>query len=471
MKLTVNKNELMVLLPLSLDYSHIEREGNEKIKDFDMNCIKFIIGRIIYSSVVFVKATETEKYNHHSVINSKTWIKHIGKNYLEYVQLLIDLKYINRKPYCAGKESFGYGFLKPLRFSRVFAEVIQIKNADDLKSNTTKTSYVKKYEKPLINFFDNAKFSIDTNLAENDVFEAYFMEGKFPIKISHGEPEKEALATYTYYLMAMKNMVKFMNGIYSFSRGSGKVGKEYRTVGRFYNPFARLNKEIRKYMFYDNKKIHEIDIKNSIPYFLSNYLSSIRYRVSKKRVDRIKDCFHIYMNSESLKTLMDREVEDFKNLCISGGVYDVFIDRLMEIYGEEWGKTYKRLFLVDYTNCYEKNRELTKKLLLSMFFAKNSQYEKVQQVFAERYPVIYDFLKTKKKQGYKKISKQLFEMEGFMIIDVLAKELIKDYRREIPVFPIHDSIATTSDHVEAVKSRFNEVFYQKYGNMPTLSIT
>ncbi len=177
------------------------------------------------------------------------------------------------------------------------------------------------------------------------------------------------------------------------------------------------------------------------------------------------------MNSESLKTLMNTEVEDFKNLCVSGGVYDVFIDRLMEIYGEEWEKTYKRLFLVNYTNCYEKNRELTKKLLLAMFFAKNSQYEKVQQVFAERYPVIYDFLKTKKKQGYKKVSKQLFEMEGFMIVDVLAKELTKEYRREIPVFTIHDSIATTSDHVETVKNRFNEVFYHNYGNVPTLSIS
>ncbi|MDP9960401.1 hypothetical protein [Chryseobacterium lathyri] len=246
MRQTVNKNELMVLLPLSLNYSRIEIEGNEKIKNFDMNCIKFIIGRIIYSSVVFVKTTETEKYNHHSVINSDTWIKHIGKNYLEYVQLLIDLKYINRKPYVVGEESFGYGFLKPLRFSRIFAEVIQIKSADDLKSTTTKTSYVKKYEKPLIDFFDYTKFSIDTELAENDVFEAYFMEGKYPIKISHGEPDKEGLATYSYYLMAMKNMVKFMNGIYSFSRGSDKVGKGYKTVGRFYNPFASLNKEIKK---------------------------------------------------------------------------------------------------------------------------------------------------------------------------------------------------------------------------------
>lgn len=104
----------------------------------------------------------------------------------------------------------------------------------------------------------------------------------------------------------MKNMVKFMNGIYSFSRDSGKVGKGYKTVGRFYNPFARLNKEIRK------------------------------------------------------------------------------------------------------------------------------------------------------------ISKQLFEMEGFMIVDVLAKELTKEYRREIPVFTIHDSTATTSDHIEAVKNRFDEIFYRNY---------
>lgn len=110
------------------------------------------------------------------------------------------------------------------------------------------------------------------------------------------------------------------------------------------------------------------------------------------------------MNSESLKTCMDTEVEYFKNLCVSGGVYNVFIDRLMKIYGEEWEREYKRLFSANYTNCYEKNRELTKKLLLAMFFAKNSQYQNVQQVFAERYPVVYDFLKTKKKQGYKKIA-------------------------------------------------------------------
>lgn len=271
MNINIKKREVMVMLPTSLNYQDLEKVGKKSVPNFDLNIVKFILGRILFSSVIYNQATDTQNYCNHSRISRNFWVKHIGSTkYKAYINLLLNLKIINRSPYSEDKgECFGYGLTKPYRFSRIFCEVIPLKTAENLKVKATKTSYVKKYEKPLIDFFDNTRFSVDTEVVENLVFKDYFSVSAFPIEYSHGNPTKQGLAAYSNYLMAIKKMVKFMNGIYSFSRAHRKTGKEYKTYSRFYNPFAFLNKEIRANMYYDNKKLHEIDIKNSIPYFLS----------------------------------------------------------------------------------------------------------------------------------------------------------------------------------------------------------
>lgn len=474
MEITIHKNELMALLPHSLDYSQIENMGNQSIENFNMNIVKFIISSIILKSVTFLGNKDVIKYNAHSEIPKKYWTSTIGNVYSAYINFLMNEKIIYRTYYREGK-CFAYGLIVPYQYSRIFVEIIQIKDIHKRKSTFCNTSYTAKYEKSLIKFFDNTHFSVDPEKTEQDLFERY-LNHSFPLEKSHGVPIEEHLKRYSNYIMALKKMVKFMNGEFRFTRNSTcfiekrTTKKTYKTTGRFYNSFAYLNKEIRKNLIHKHGKLIEIDIKNCVPYLLSNYFIAKRPKITKKRINRINEYSSVYMCGETLKTSMDKEIERFNFSCINGEIYELFIDPLKDFYSERWSQVYLDNYSEEYNGSFKHDRDLAKKLFISMLFGKNSQYLGVQNIFRDKFPILYDILTTIKKQGYKRLSHELFGMEGWIMIDLVAKSLIKEYRRQIPIFTVHDCIATTKEYVDIVKCKIESVFYNLFRNSPKIDI-
>ncbi|KFF07965.1 hypothetical protein [Chryseobacterium luteum] len=472
---TIRKNEMMALLPSSVNYEHIENSGKGKIEKFDMNIIKFILHSIVLKSVAFKGGMEVINYFDQSYLSRNYWVETIGTDYLRYIELLRDEKIIYRTPY-QEKTCFGYGLVVPYRYSRINVEVIQIKGVHKHQNKKFNSSYTKKYEKPLSDFFVNTDFAIDGDKAENDLFERYFGLANYQLKKSHGKPIASDLKSYSSYLMALKKMVQFMNGEYMFSRSTASLNnkktgkKDYKTKGRLYTSFSFLNKEIRQNLIYKGGKLIEIDLKNCVPYLLSNLFSVTNIRMTSKRVSRLQFSLSIYMCSEDLKTCMDREIVDFKNLCIEGTVYDIFIEPLKEKYAKKWSEMFIMYFDKRYVESYKHDRALAKQLFIMMLFGKISQFTEVQQVFAESFPILWDVLTTKKKQSYKAVAKSLFDLEGSLMIDQVAKPLIKNHKRKIPVFSVHDCIATTEENIPVVTKQIESVFYSSFGNVPRISI-
>ena len=160
---------------------------------------------------------------------------------------------------------------------------------------------------------------------------------------------------------------------------------------------------------------------------------------------------------------MNREIEDFKNLCIEGTVYDIFIEPLKEKYAEKWSEMFRSYLDKRYIESYEHDRALAKQLFIMMLFGMISQFTEVQQVFAERFPILYDIVTTKKRQNYKAVAKSLFDLEGNLMIDQVAKPLIKNHKRKVTIFTVHDCIVTTEKNISSV-------FYSNFGNVPRISI-
>lgn len=472
---SIEKNEMMALLPSSVNYEHLKNSGKDKIEIFDMNIVKFILHSIIFNSVAFNGNTEVVNYFNQSFLSRNYWFKAIGKDYSKYINHLRDEKIIYRTPY-QENTCFGYGLVVPYRYSRIIIEVIQIKGIDKNQNKKFNSSYTKKYEKPLSDFFVNTDFAIDGGKTESDLFERYFELSNYPLKKSNGEPVKSDLKSYSSYLMALKKMTQFMNGDYIFSRSSSSLNnkktgkKDYKTKGRLYTSFSFLNKEIRQNLIYKGGKLIEIDLKNCVPYLLSNLFSVTNIRMTSKRVSRLQDSLSIYMCSEELKTCMDREIEDFKNLCIEGTVYDIFIKPLKEKYAEKWSEMFIYYLDKKYVEGYEHDRALAKQLFIMMLFGRISQFTEVQQVFAERFPILWDILTTKKRQNYKAVANSLFDLEGSLMIDQVAKPLIKNYKRKVPIFSVHDCIATTEENISIVTEKIESVFYNNFGNVPRISI-
>lgn len=472
---SIKRNEMMALLPSSVNYEHIENSGKEKIEKFDMNIIKFILHSIVLKSVAFKGVTEVINYFDQSYLPREYWVEAIDTGYSKYIELLRDEKIIYRTPYQENK-CFGYGLIVPYRYSRIIVDVIQIKGIHKYQNKKFNSSYTKKYEKPLSDFFVNTDFAIDGDKTENELFDKYFELANYPLKKSHGKPIASDLKSYSSYLMALKKMAQFMNGEYMFSRRKTSLNnkrtgkKDYKTKGRLYTSFTYLNKEIRQNLIYRGGKLIEIDLKNCVPYLLSNLFSVTNIRMTSKRASRLQSSLSIYMCSEDLKTCMDREIEDFKNLCLEGTVYDIFIEPLKEKYAEKWCEMFMMYFDKRYVESYEHDRALAKQLFIMMLFGKISQFTEVQQVFAERFPILWDILTTKKKQSYKAVAKSLFDLEGSLMIDQVAKPIIKSHKRKVPVFSVHDCIATTEENIPIVTEQIRSVFYSNFGNVPRISI-
>ncbi|WP_223607290.1 hypothetical protein [Chryseobacterium sp. OSA05B] len=247
---SIKKNEMMALLPSSVNYEHIENSGKEKIEKFDMNIIKFILHSIVFKSVAFKGNTVVINYFDQSYLSRDYWVEAIDTGYSKYINLLRDEKIIYRTPYQENK-CFGYGLIVPYRYSRINVEMIQIKGIHEYQNKKFNSSYTKKYEKPLSDFFVNTDFAIDSDKTEADLFDRYFELANYPLKKSHGKPIASNLKSYSSYLIALKKMAQFMNGEYIFSRSTAslnnkKTGKRnYKTKGRLYTSFSFLNKEIR----------------------------------------------------------------------------------------------------------------------------------------------------------------------------------------------------------------------------------
>src|SRR5690606_28077472 len=178
---SIKKNEMMSLLPSSVNYEHVENSGKEKIEKFDMNIIKFILHSIVFKSIAFKDGTEVVDYFNQSYLSRNYWVEAIGTDYLKYINLLRDEKIIYRTPY-QKRKCFGYGLVVAYRYSRIIVEVIQIKGIHKHQNKKFNSSYTKKYEKPLSDFFVNTDFAIDSDKTENELFDRYFELANYPLK-------------------------------------------------------------------------------------------------------------------------------------------------------------------------------------------------------------------------------------------------------------------------------------------------
>ena len=101
-------------------------------------------------------------------------------------------------------------------------------------------------------------------------------------------------------------------------------------------------------------------------------------------------------------------------------------------------------------------------------------YSNEKKVFKSVYPLIYEITKTLKdgdkygeNEGYKNLSISLQQLESFIFIDVIAKELCEN---GIVPLTIHDSFIIPKDKAEGAKKIAFNVFKTIFGVNPTFSV-
>jgi hypothetical protein len=203
------------------------------------------------------------------------------------------------------------------------------------------------------------------------------------------------------YLLSIKNNITSESFIKNFLSITNIDNKEiffkFDGYGRFHTNFTILKKYIRQnFLKIDNSDVFELDIQNSQPFFLT-----------------------ILMKNEYKDKQMPQGLINFIGLVNNNIFYDDFK-----------GKESK----------YIKDRDTSKKFIYKVLFGTN-QDTKINRMFKEHYPEVFDFIVSyKKKNGsHKTLSHKLQRMESDFLFNVVIYEIMALYP-DVRIVTVHDSI-------------------------------
>ncbi|SUX47182.1 hypothetical protein [Chryseobacterium indoltheticum] len=620
--LPLSKFETLLLIPEAIHFEEVKQSSILYSSKIHPDKLLSLLSLITIELTSFNYEKDRHETSKKVKIHSNILKEICGKEYPVYIAFLLDSNILSvRSPYdkMVKGQSFGYGFKAPYSFQRLKL-IRRVHEKAILPENNFKDSYVEKCEKILYGLFDRTKFSTDYNIAEENLFGKYLGNIKFPI-------DSENIISwnkYSAYHGGLVQLLKLLNGEYTFIRKKKPSGT--KPSGRFYSPLTFLNKIIRSSLYYEGKKLHQLDVKNMFPYLLSQYLPQLAV-LDSERVERLQSCpafkakynlktnlytpkdyianqlleqfiverygslilpksksgipniklvqqdnnkyffldkpknlfqdsvshfqksnkkfyyrfihnsqrenwnqsplntsqwawkikgeqetqkgnctnsysqikginnnshlatlytetfkgsnitrqlnlppkeYSNYISNKILETLMNKEIFKFNTLSTKGIIYDHFIGLFKnDFLSIEWAIKYKELFDKDYNEVYEQDRELTKKLFIAMLYARNNNYIKEQRIFKSEFPILYDLIREKKKGNHKIITNKLFELEAEIIVDKVARGLIK---KNIKTFTIHDCIAIQEENIDFAKDYMKEIFLKKFGNYPVIKL-
>lgn len=242
------------------------------------------------------------------------------------------------------------------------------------------------------------------------------------------------------------------------------------TVNRFHSTITMMPSDFRNFLKYDGKELVCLDIRNSQAFFSLCLLeeSNIGKIIEAVEELNLKDIkLHNIKNglpsnypsssiilSESLHKIDNQEVERYKNLVLSGHIYDHFEQAI----SDELGVTFpsrKALKAEFFRIMYSSNR----------FFGQPAAAPK--RVFYDQFPGIAEYFSRLKKLHTDIIPIILMRWESHAVLQSITKRISRDHP-EVPLFTIHDGIATTNEHVVLLSTIICEELKALTGYSPTL---
>jgi hypothetical protein len=356
-----------------------------------------------------------------SIHNYKQYLNHL----LEHRLIRTDMKYI------VGEKCFGYliqGYsshktsVKEIRVQNFVMIKNRAKELNDKKVKLKKTE--KKY--PYLTKWFNPKLIIDVDKATNKVDEL-FPEQKGGIKgTKRGKP-----SIWNKRFKAIYSIHKFSKQEFYYSVDDN--------VGRFHSNLTNIKKEVRNYITYDGQKLVNIDIKNSQP-LISTILFDVNfYQQNSEHINifNIPTSLPLLSNNNKsylstiimlVKTLQksdNEKVKEYIDMVNTGCFYEKINEKLYP----------EALFV----------KQKIKEMIFTVFFSKNS-FIKLPQAktkidFRDNFPEIYEIFRQIKVKNHTALAHILQRIESELIIQNVCKR-ISEERPDLPIFTIHDSVAT-----------------------------
>ena len=442
--------------------------SNKGIK-FDKDRLAYLIG-LISSIPASDKDSITE--DGYVKIYSK-YIQNFFPDYKCYLDYLINTGVIiSNGHYEIGKHSIGYKFA-PHYENVGLVKYVYHRNIKDAELSSTAVP-AQTFNKdtntlednPLVNLPYLSHWYKDSKLTINPDARKYawqVKEKKFAAGISswddnHDKWDERNKRYFkknprSQYNAAMHNIAAIEMGAYNAKIDSN--------VHRLHSAITNMQKDYRNFLKYDGQELTAIDISNSQPFLLCILFNpdfwdrdSDAYINIGHLPENIQKLFRPSLVSEIKKHIAATSVTEFQEYireASAGNLYE---------------------FMQSEINNPEIDRSRVKTMILITFFSDNRYISQktedaaLKRRFRALFPKIYELIALCKRSKKNRFACLLQAVESEIILHRCCKRIWDEGGHRVPVFTIHDSIATTAENVKFVRNIMDEELTKASGVHP-----
>ena len=436
---------------------------------FDKDRMAYIIGLISSIPASNKDSISEDGYVH---IYSK-YIQDFFPDYKCYLDYLINTRVvISDGFYIEGKKSIGYKFAPAYENAKlvkyVFNRKFQGKEASSLAvpAQTYNKDTDRLEDNPLVNmpylsfWYNNKKLTINSGAREYawQVKEQKFASGYSSWDDNHDKWDKKNKRYFkkypkSQYNAAMHNIAAIEIGAYNAKIDSN--------VHRLHSAITNMQKDFRNFLKYDDKELTAIDISNSQPFLLCILFNPEFW---DKDSDTYINIGHLPKNIQkmftpTLLTEIKRYVASIPAANLQNYIREASAGNLYE-------------FMQRKINNPDIDRSRVKTMILITFFSDNKYISQqtedaaLKRRFRELFPEIYDLIAKCKRSRTNRFACLLQSVESDIILNRCCKRIWDEGGHKVPVFTIHDSIATTAENVGLVRNIMDEELYKAAGVHP-----
>jgi len=377
-------------------------------------------------------------------------------NYKKYIDYLLG-KVLRRDAYIVGKKSFGYCInvkhaeagLKAIPIKDFIAKrKIKEEHAENKKNSGIKG---KKYDY-LTKWF-NPQLKIDGERAREKVDELFPpLTGAIKGKL-RGKPSRITKRYKSLVAIEKFERQQFYNSVDG-------------NIGRFHSNIANIKKELREFITYNGQQLVNVDIKNSQPLFSTLLLTRDFYNLSSNYTN-------IY-NIQSVLPLINTNKTNSNKIISTIDHYIMIVESSVSLIAKGFqeyitlvnsGDFYKKMSEIIAPNKPYNKGEM-KTMMFMVFFSSNrfigQRQAQYKRLFKVNFPDVYKVFTLIKKKNHAALSHVLQRIESTVIVERSAKRIAEE-QPNLPIFTVHDSIATTLGNEEYVSKIIKEEIYYYTG--------
>ena len=252
-------------------------------------------------------------------------------------------------------------------------------------------------------------------------------------------------------------------------------------VHRLNSVITNIEKEYRNFFTYDGQEMVAIDIKNSQPYlfclllnkefWMDNSPLPININTLPLNIQALfKNPPEILSNIRSfLESVNIADFQEYIELVANGQLYEMIVDR-----DKQRNRTSKI------------TRKIAKKELLILFYSANREdieedtrkIYRVERIFNEKFPIIMRLIRLIKmnydeadiNNNYNRFARLLQSIEVEIVLNKCCQTIWDGGNHQVPIFTIHDSIATTFEYQDYVRHVMEYELTKAIQVKPTLQI-